>query len=226
MKITLSRDRAVDILTAAGAIESRDAEVLKVGISKLIRDGKNQIAIEIAEARVPMELIRELVSLDLLAREMSGRVVVVTPQKTLRTEIENFARPATLESFETRAAALEYFEKLNAAPLPPIPAGTSVQPAAPAPAAGAAPAGEQKNAEDEVKVLREQIRERELKEVGELRKTIARLEEENKALLAQLQTLVIERRAPPDEAAYRERVRDLEDKLEKMMEEVGKEKAK
>lgn len=221
MKISLSRDRAVDILTAAGPIEPRDAEILKAGVSKLIRDGKNQIAIEISEARVPTEMIRELVALDLLARELSGRVIVVTAQKPLRIEIENFARPTTLESFESRAQALEFFDKINAAPLAPLPVAPSASTSLPA-----APPVDQKPAEEEVKLLKEQIRERELKEVGELRKTIARLEDENKALLAQLQTLVMERRAPPDEAAYRERVRDLEDKLEKLMEEMGKEKPK
>lgn len=226
MKISLSRDRAVDILTATGPIEPRDAQVLKAGVSKLIRDGKNQIAIEISEARVPTEMIRELVALDLLAREMSGRVIVVSPQKPLRVEIESFARPTTLESFESRAQALEFFEKINAAPLAPLPITPTAPTPAAAPALPGAPPVDQKPAEEEVKLLKEQIRERELKEVGELRKTIARLEDENKALLAQLQTLVMDRRAPPDEAAYRDRVRDLEDKLEKLMEEMGQEKPK
>ncbi len=230
MKLNLAKDRGVDVLTASGAIEARDAAVLKAGVGKLIRDGKNQIAIEIAEARVPPELIRELIALDLIARELSGRVVVVASQKQLRTEIENFARPVTLSSFESRAQALEFFDKSNAAPLAPLPTpeGSAPQPAAGATAAPAAtvPGEPQKEGESEVKLLKEQIRERELKEVGELRKTIARLEDENKSLLGQLQTLVVERRMPPDEAAYRERVRDLEDKLEKLMEELGKEKGK
>lgn len=226
MKLTLAKDRGVDVLTTSGAIEAQEAAVLKAGVGKLIRDGKNQIAIEISEARVPTELIRELIALDLLARELSGRVVVVASQKQLRTEIESFARPVTLSSFETRAQALEFFDKANAAPLAPI--AVPDDGAKPAAAITAAPAQVQPAAEPqaEVKLLKEQIRERELKEVGELRKTIARLEDENKALLGQLQTLVIERRMPPDEAAYRERVRDLEDKLEKLMEDLGQEKGK
>jgi hypothetical protein len=230
MKLALAKDRGVDFLTASGAIEARDAAVIKAGVGKLIRDGKNQIAIEISEGRIPPELIRELIALDLLARELSGRVVVVASDKSLRTEIENFARPVTLDSFATRADALNFFEKSNVAPLPPITLpGDSATAAAPPQAASVAPvagAESEKPAEAEVKLLKEQIRERELKEVGELRKTIARLEGENKVLLGQLQTLVVERRMPPDEAAYRERVRDLEDKLEKLMEEVGKEKGK
>jgi hypothetical protein len=245
MKLALTREKSIEILTTSGEIEPRDAQILKVGITKLIRDGKNQIAIEVSQDRLPVDVIRELVALDLIARELSGRVLIVTSAQQVRHEIENFARPATLETVESRVKALEFFEALNSAPLAPIP--VPVAPAAAPPAEsppekaaaegaaqeGTAPetaapetAAPEKVAEEEVKQLREQIRDRELKEVGELRKTISRLEEENKALLAQLATLVVDRRAPPDEAAYRDRVRDLEDKLEKLMEEVGKEKGK
>jgi hypothetical protein len=241
MKLALTREKSIEILTTSGEIEPRDAQILKVGITKLIRDGKNQIAIEVSQDRLPVDVIRELVALDLIARELSGRVLIVTSAQQVRHEIENFARPTTLETVESRAKALEFFEALNSAPLAPIPVPVAAAAAAAPPAESPAEkvpekaaaegvsqesAAPEKAAEEEVKQLREQIRDRELKEVGELRKTISRLEEENKVLLAQLATLVVERRAPPDEAAYRDRVRDLEDKLEKLMEEVGKEKGK
>jgi len=219
MKLTLAREQSVEILTATGAIASRDAQILKVGIGKFIRDGRNQIAIEVTEGGLPTEVTRELVAIDLLARELSGRVVVVSASEEVKRDIENFARPATLEVFDTRAGALAFFESINAAPLSPIPVPTEE----------AAPfvATPDVVAEDPAaKQLKGEIRQRELKDVGDFRKLIAKLEDENKALLAQLQTLVVERRAPPDEQAYRDRVRDLEDKLERLMEEVGKEKEK
>lgn len=218
MKLTRTQDRGVEILTAAGTIAHRDVQVLSVGVGKLIRDGKNQILLEVAEAGMPDELIRELMALDLVARELSGRLVVLASHPELRTKIDNFARPTTLASFPDRATAFDFFEKMNSAPLGPI-AGVAAADGAPAPAAPA-------QSEEQVKQLKEDIRKREIDELGQLRETIVRLENENKVLLNQFQTYFRERRLPPDERAYQQRIQDLESRLEELMDELGKEKGK
>ena len=225
MKLTLSKDRNVDILNAAGAIEERDVKILKVGITKLIKDGKNQVAIEISEPRVPTDLLRDLVELDLLARELSGRVVIIALSAELKTQVETYSNPPTLGVFSDRDSACAHFESLNAAPLAPIPTttaeGLDLAAVAGDVSAAVTPTNPAQAAEEQKK-YKEDIRKRELTDIGDLRKTIARLEEENKALLTQMETLVADRRAPPNEAAYIERVRDLEDKLVRLMEDLGK----
>jgi hypothetical protein len=222
MKLTRTQDRGVEILTTSGSIAQRDVQVLSVGVGKLIRDGKNQILLEVSESSMPDELIRELMALDLVARELSGRLIVLASRPELRTKIDNFARPMTLASFAERNAALEFFEKMNAAPLGPIAGAGPVETApggAPAEAAPSVP-------EEQVKQLKEDIRKREIDELGQLRETIVRLENENQALLAQFQTYFRERRIPPDERAYQQRIQDLESRLEELMDELGKEKGK
>jgi hypothetical protein len=221
MKLTRTQDRGVEILTASGAIAQRDVQVLCAGVGKLIRDGRNQILLEVAEPAIPDDLIRELMSLDLLARELSGRLVVLASNPELRTKIENFARPMTLASFAERTGAFDFFEKMNAAPLGPIPGAAGAE-AAVAPPGAEAPAA----SEEQAKQLKEDIRKREIDELGKLRETIVRLENENKALLNQFQTYFRERRAPPDERAYQQRIQDLESRVEELMDELGKEKGK
>lgn len=221
MKLTLTHERGLEYLTAEGSIEPRDVQVLKVGVGKLIRDGKNQIALEVAEATMPDELVRELMALDLVARELSGRVVVLATSSALRTKLENFARPMTLGVFSDRGAVEKFFESINDAPLGPI------QGAAPSVPSVADLEGSSEVApEEQVKLLKEEIRQRELQELGKLRETISRLENENRVLLDQFKTYFIERRQPPDERAYQQRIADLEARLEKFMDEQAKEKGK
>lgn len=218
MKLTRTQDRGVEILTASGDIAQRDAQVLSAGVGKLIRDGKNQILLEIAEPNIPDELVRELMSLDLVARELSGRLAILASRQELRTKIENFARPMTLASFADRNSAIDFFEKMNSAPLGPIPGA--------APGESAPGGTDQVSSEEQVKQLKEEIRKREVAELGKLRETIVKLENENSALLNQFQTYFRERRLPPDEKAYQQRIQDLEARLEELMNELGKEKAK
>ena len=232
MKLHLSQDRGIQILSATGPVELRDIQVLGAGVRKLIRDGKNQIILETNEPVMPDDLIRELMSLDLVARELSGRLVLVTASAELKTKIENFARPMTLEAFPDRGLALNFFEKINAAPLGPIPGVEGPAPAAP-PEASPAPATQvtqpaqgSPEPEEQIKQLKEEIRQRELKDLGQLRETISRLENENKALLDQFKTYFRERRNPPDERAYQQRIADLEARVEQLMDEMGKEMAK
>ncbi|MEN9722795.1 MAG: hypothetical protein RJB38_781 [Pseudomonadota bacterium] len=249
MKLTLNRQGVVEILTTSGEIAARDISILKAGIGKLIRDGKNQILLEHSEDSMPDELIRELMALDLLSRELAGRMVIVATQSALRTKLQTFARPMTLESFSDRAAAFQFFEKLNSAPLGPIegekkaattkpddkpsaaaavtqPPAPSAPPAATGAAVASASGSGSAAPAEPGKVLKEDIRQRELNELGALRETISRLENENKALLAQFQSLFLERKLPPDERAYQMRIAELEAKLEKHMADSASEKVK
>ncbi|MBU6376347.1 MAG: hypothetical protein KGQ59_10155 [Bdellovibrionales bacterium] len=236
MKLNLSQDRGIQLLSATGAVESSDVRVFGAGMGKLIRDGKNQLAVEMDQENIPDDLIRELMTLDLVARELSGRLVVIALQSALKTKLENFARPMSLEVFSDRTSALDFFEKVNSAPLGPISGSQPEQSAeaakedalTAAPATPSAPATAPSGPppEEQIKQLKEDIRQRELKELGQLRETISRLENENKALLDQFRTYFRDRRTPPDERAYQQRITDLEARIEELMTEMGKEMAK
>ena len=196
MKLARSEERGVEILSLSGGIVEHEVQVLSAGIGKLIRGGKSRIILELMEPLVPEGFIREVISLEKIAREHTGKLVVMIPNPELRRKFETYARPMPVESFADRASALTGMEK---------------------------PAGDTKSgaADSPQKEFRADVRQRELTELAPLREMVSRLENENRALLEQLQANFIERRAPPDERAYQQRIQDLELKLEELMDEIG-----
>ena len=138
MKLKLSAENNVDILTSSEEITSKDISVLKAGITRLFQNGKNKIVFELpttAQTTISEEVIRELGLLDNFARELSGRIVVVSANPNIMQRIQAFASPPIVLCHATRKEALAVFAAappLDAKVEPPIPAPPAPVAVAPA----------------------------------------------------------------------------------------------
>ena len=127
------------------AITAADVATLKAGVANLLKNGKNRIIIELTDqADIPNEFIKELAALDLISRELAGRIVLVNLSAPVASKVANFSNPPQLVALKTAADAVEVFKKLAAAkaaaPAIAAAAAAPAKPAAPAAAAAAAPA--------------------------------------------------------------------------------------
>jgi anti-anti-sigma regulatory factor len=203
LKLALTAEKSIPILTATEGITEHDVQVLRAGIIKLLKSGKNKIILEVPDLdSMPSEVIRELSSFDIAARELSGRLVVAGVSTGLKTKIEVFAKPPIILTFETRAKAIEFF---LTPPKPEIPAtAPGVAPAAGAVAPGSLP--------PEAEALKA--------EQNSMKQRLHDLEAENKLLKEQIILATIARRQPRDEVAYLEKIQLLEGKIEKLLTET------
>jgi len=194
VKIALAAEKNVQILSVSEGITEHDIQVLRAGLVKIFKTGKNKIILEVPNLDVlPGPVIRELSSFDIMARELSGRLVIAGVSSVLKTKIEVFAKPPIILTFENREKALEF---LNAPPKPEV-APTAAPPSA-APVASA-----------DVEALKA--------EQNSMKQRLHDLELENKALKEQIILAVIARRPPQDEIAYVEKIQTLEAKIEKLL---------
>ncbi len=193
MKLKLETIRDVSVLTASGPMDSENFAVLKAGIRKLLKDGKNRIVLELPDSgTLPPDVLRELAVLNLTAAELSGSIVLAKIAPLTRAKIESFSKPPVVRCFAEREQAFDFFlpstQEIPAAPPPPTPAGSAPP-------------------------MKEEIRAKELGDLGALRKELVELQSENKELKARLTELVLVRRDPPDLESWRQKVAQLEQEL-------------
>src|SRR5690349_18813911 len=107
MKIKLDAEKDVQILVASEGVTVKDVAILRAGVGKLLKMGKNRIALEVVGSdSLPDEVIRDLGVLDNLARELAGRVVIISENAALRKKLEEFSKPAALLCFPNRKSAI------------------------------------------------------------------------------------------------------------------------
>lgn len=225
MKLKLRAENDIQILNVSELDSSKNVDVLRAGITQIFKNGKNRIILELAEAKsVSAELLRELGRLKLLANELAGDIVLSGLDPETKQKIDNFSKPPFAVSFLTTPQAVNYLKELHkpakstAAATAPAPAPSTAQATTTSPsqaASAGAPAGA--TVAGPVPAMAEQFKEelkkRELGEVGQLRKEIERLKAENLSLTEFLQKKVLERHEPPNAAAYQARIHDLEKQL-------------
>ncbi|MGE0615969.1 MAG: hypothetical protein AB7P04_10025 [Bacteriovoracia bacterium] len=221
MKLALTQEQGIEILSAEGTQTAHDFQVLKVGLKKLLTVGKNRIVLELSKMAPPTsETVRELAALDLLARELAGRIVIAGIDSEVAKKIATFAVPPAVPVYATRQEAIDYFVKHPDGPASAdgvAPAGETSAPGVAAPtaagAATAAPASSPHPASP-TGATREEVLARERGEVGQLRKTLSELEKRNLALQEELFRLTLKGAPLTTEAQYRERIQSLETALE------------
>lgn len=205
MKIKLARELGAEILALEGPVSTAELDVLRAGITKLLRDGRNRVVVELSpDQDISAEAIRELARLDLLARELSGGILISGLTPRILQKVASFMNPQSLRAYATRAEALQVF-----APRPK--AAPAAIPAAPAAAASALAS------DDAREKARQDVLARERGDVGALRRRIAELETETEALRGQLLAQLAQRKIPPHETAYQERIRTLEARIDEFL---------
>jgi hypothetical protein len=210
MKLKIRAENDIQVLTISELDSPKNVDVLRAGITQIFRNGKNRIVLELAESKaVPSELLRELGRLKLLANELAGDIVISGLDEETKKRIDSFAKPPFAITFLTTPQALHYLKDMGV-PRPPLPAQKPVAAPQAQPIPAAATAGPVPAIKEQFK---EELRARELGEAGSLRKEVERLRSENESLMELLNKRMVERRDPPDVAAYRVRIAELEKQL-------------
>ena len=207
MKLKLEAIRDISVLVAEGAITPENFAVLRAGIKKLFKDGKNKIILEVPDSGTfTPAILREMAALNLMASELSGSIVLAKIAPLTRAKIEAFSKPPVVSCFADRELATEFFYPKVPEEIPKTPVAT--EPAA-APAVAAAPA----DTDEKLKQFKAEIRSKEMGDLGSVRKKLSELEAENAELKNRLAGLVVTRRDPPDLGAWKEKVSLLEKQL-------------
>jgi len=114
MKLALRQEENASILEIQGAIDIHNFAVLKAGLTKLFQNGKNRIVLNIKEGdELSSEVIRELAILDVFARELSGKLVMVSESPDLKRKVQTFAKPPLVAILPSVAKAVEYLRDLD-----------------------------------------------------------------------------------------------------------------
>jgi anti-anti-sigma regulatory factor len=203
MKLALRQEDSVSILEVAGSVDAKNFAILKAGITKLLRDGKNRIVLSFKDAtELESEVIRELAIIDVNARELAGKIILTSNNPELKESVKLFAKPPVVPIFATLEIALDYFKKSQ-------------------------PTVED---EEEVSALKNQLQEKEKlvasleariklqdpKELQDLRGTNAELTAKVKLLEEQVNVLTKEKRKPMDEEGFVEKILALEDTVKRL----------
>ena len=117
MKLSLEQKEGISVLHVDGGVDKHQLQVLKSGLAKLFKDGKNKIIIHFTNVgALDGDIIREMAILDVFARELAGKIVISSADEKLRESILNFAKPPVMPFFTTPDAAIKHFsdEKIEA----------------------------------------------------------------------------------------------------------------
>lgn len=109
MKLSLASKKGVEILSVSESVATQDIKVLRAGMGNILKTGKNKIILALPDQQdLSSDILRELAEFDVLARELSGRVVLAKVSAQLKSKIEFFAKPPVILCFETIEKAFEF----------------------------------------------------------------------------------------------------------------------
>jgi len=202
VKLELRRDGDIQILSVSGPVAEKEIGVLKAGIMKYFRDGKNKIILEMRSASdLTPENLREFALLHLIATELSGSVVLAGVDSDTALRIKTFSSPPMIQAFATAELATQYFKAPKKKP-----ALATTKPKQPQPEAAKPPAPEPALTPEESSRIRAQFRQKETQDIMVLRKEIESLKAQNLTLIEQVEALMKDRRIPPNDASALERI--------------------
>ena len=207
MKLELSAQDGVSILTVTGPIDKHKFKVLKAGIVKLFKDGKNKIVLNFNNVeKMESEVIREIAILDITAKELAGKIALSGVTAELKSSIENFAKPPIIPHFAKKEEAIEFIAKAE-------------------PEEELLPGEMQKllqQKDKEIKSLESQLKLRDPTELKALREENAKVKLRISELEQQLNTMIKQQRLPPDAGAVAEKIRVLEENVKTMTKKLKK----
>ena len=204
MKLQLSEHKGVHVLSIDGPIGGHNSMVLKAGITKLFKDGKNRLVLELKHTpELSDATIRELGVMNQFARELAGEIVLVIESDDLRSKIANFGAPTPVKCFATKLDGVDSFKN----------SGLKLDLLSPKTL---------EERDNEIKQLKEQLRAKEGGELAQLRSENSRLKDEAAVLEDRLEKMIIQRRPPADEKGYLEKGRILEAEIENLLAQVAK----
>lgn len=117
MELKLRQVESISVLDISGNVSNHNFLVLKAGINKLLQAGKNQIILSLLDAEtLEGEVLRELAIIDVFARELSGKIILVSNNEELKESVRLFSKPPVVPILSTVELALEYLKKAQENP--------------------------------------------------------------------------------------------------------------
>lgn len=203
MKLKLSSIKDIQILTVSESVSLDNFKVLKAGITKLFKSGKNRLILDFVHAEdLQNDILREISVLNIYARELAGEIILSGISTEVKNKIDHFAQPPLITCFLNTGMGIQYFEKRDAALDSSTKSNAINLPQKAQPTS------------DEIAQHKSKLKQSEAG-VTDLRKEIEQLKIENTALKKQLLNFILERRLPPNAQALQDRISDLEHQLEK-----------
>lgn len=203
MKLSLRQEDSVAILEVSGEVDTHNFQVLKAGLTKILRDGKNRIVLSLSDANeLESDVLRELAILDVFARELSGKIVLAAESEELREGVKIFAKPPVIPILSSVALALDYFKKSEP---------KEEEEADPEALKVAVEAKDR-----EIEALKARLAQLDPKVTNELRALNAALKSKVNLLEAQVEELMKEKRTPVDAEGFLEKITALEESLKRM----------
>jgi anti-anti-sigma regulatory factor len=205
MKIALRQEENISILDIEGGIDQHNFDVLKAGLSKLLRNGKNRIVLHLKDAGdLHPDVIRELAILDVFARELSGKLVLASESPELKQKVHTFAKPPVVGILPSVPKAVEYLHDLDS--LEGDEGGENLT------EVSAALEAKTK----EVAALEARLKQTDSGESARLRAENAALNEKVRMLETQIGELLGERKQPVDAEGFLEKFEVLEETVRKL----------
>lgn len=204
MKLALRNEEGIAILDISGGVDAPSFQVLKAGISKLLRDGKNRIILHFTDSEeLSGEVVRELAIIDIFARELSGKIILSSPNQQLKESVRSFAKPPVIPILSSVEQALDFFKK----------AGLDEE-------EGGESAAELKKSleakEKQIIALEARLKQLDPKEITKVQTEKAELAAKVKALESQVEELLKKQRDPADAEGFLEKITFLEDSVKKL----------
>jgi anti-anti-sigma regulatory factor len=209
MKLGLELKEGISILSVTGPVDLHSFAIVKAGITKIFRDGKNRIALNLSGAEsLDTEVIREIAILDILARELAGRIALVVASSEIKQNIVSFSRPPVVPIFDSIAQALDFFRKAGKEDIEePVENTKELNRIL-------------KLKEQEIEALQAQLKQNDRSELQTARAEAAQASAQYKQLLLQVKELILERRKPLEESAALDKALALEGEVKELTERV------
>jgi anti-anti-sigma regulatory factor len=205
MKVALRHEDSVAILEVSGSVDVHNFQVLKAGITKLLRDGKNRIILSLVSAEeLESDVLRELAIIDVYARELSGKIVLSAPSEELRESVKIFAKPPVIPILSSVELGLDYFKK--SAPVEEEESDPEILKEA------------IKAKEKEVAALEARLKLIDPKEAIQLRAANAELKAKVGLLEQQVEELLNSKRQPVEAEGFLEKITALEETVKQLSE--------
>lgn len=213
MKLKLSEEKKITILTISEDVTATNTEIIRAGIVKLLKSGKNRLVLNLVDAqKIPLEVLKLIVKLHSTATELKGSIVLCGQGELLKQAVLSFSNPPTVKYFTNLEAAISSLQdNPNKEPeKSTAPSSETVQ-----------LKEEIKKLENENKTLKGKLQAYNPDEAKKLKAENAELTQKIKLLENQVSQLLKERKKPFDMDSMKSKVTELEAALTDALQKEG-----
>lgn len=110
MKAGLSEEQGISILALSEDVTPVNAPVLRSGLTKLLKSGKNKIILDLTKTgKIAGSVLEEIIHIDFIAKQLNGSVILVGRGDLIQEIIKKLPGKITVKYFSTIDAAFDAF---------------------------------------------------------------------------------------------------------------------